>query len=291
MKKFICFMEKALFLIGFDFHGRFDGFPEKLKALMILRCFNFGLMVLSFIQAITYCFKSDWNDKQIVDTIVHGILFYTAFSRIHVLMKHLPSIRNMIFRINQVYKIELNGDFHLKGTNFMELMAKTGIRNVTFLSSLPILQLISGAVKMIIFWSKGEKPKHLFRYGLYFPFDPYDHLPWTYIYVAHVGWLSIFSSLIFDQMVVLCPTSYLAVCFEKLAEDFQEIIEKSKSSTQLMTRKKLRKCVDIHNQLIGFCNEINSFFQILILQISMLGPVIMAVLGYRAVVSKNSSNS
>lgn len=276
-----------MFLIGFDFHGKFDGFPEKLKALKILRCLNFGLMIISFIQAIIYCFKSDWNDKQIVDTIVHAIFFYTAFTRTFVLMRHLPKIRNMIFRINQVYKIDLNGDFHLQGTNFMELMAKTGFRIVTFLSSLPVLLLIVGAIKMFIFWLKSAKPTNLFKYGMYFPFDPYDHLPWTYFYVGYVGWLSIFSSVIFDQMVVLCPTSYLAVCFEKLADDFKEVIEKSSSSTLLKTRRKLRRCVDVHNQLIGFCNEINSFFRILILQFSILGPVIVAVLGYRAVVSSS----
>ena len=285
MEKFIYYIENTLLIIGFDFHGKFDGNLEKLKALKILRYSNFGLMILAFIQAITYCITSDWNDKNIVDTIVHAMFFYFAFSRTSVLMQNLPKIRHMIFRINQVYKMELNGDFHLKGRKFMKSMAKAGFGIVTLLSFLPILLLISGAIKMFIFWLKDEKSKDLFKYGLYYPFDAYDHLPWTYIYICYLNWLSIFSSVIFDQMLVLCPISYVAICFDKLADDFKVVIEKSKSSSMLKTRKKLKKCVDIHNQLIGFCNEINSYFRILILQFSILGPMILAVLTYRAFVS------
>lgn len=287
MKEFLNYIERSLFLIGFDFHGKFDGNPERSKALKIIRYSNFGIMVISFIQTLAYCIKSDWNDKHIVDTILHAIFFYIAFSRIYVLMKNLTKIRNMIFQINQVYKIDLNGDFHLEGAKFMELMAKIGFRIVTLLSFLPILLFISGLIKIAIFWSKSEKPTNLFNYGLYFPFDVYDHLPWTHIYICYVDWLSIFSSIIFDQLLVLCSISFVAICFEKLADDFQEVIERCKSETLDETRKKLKRCVDIHNQLIEFCNEINSIFRILILQFSILGPVIVAFLGYRAVVSNS----
>jgi len=227
MKRFILYLEKTLYLIGIDINGKFISNRVLSRRLKILRLTNLVFMAIVFLQALIYILNSDWNDPVIVDTILHAIFFNTAFSRILIFMIYIPEIKILINSVDQVYKNDLCKIANENRAALVESMSKIGVRMVNLLSSLPMIVFVSGSIKILVFWIRNEKPSHIFLFRLYFPFDPYDHLLWTHIYTCYVDWLSIFASQISDQLLVLVTTSYITACFEKLADNIKEIIDKA----------------------------------------------------------------
>jgi hypothetical protein len=91
-------------------------------------------------------------------------------------------------------------------------------------------------------------------------------------------------ALLGNQLMV-STTVFLSMCFEELAYEVKDVINKSKDRSFLDTKKKLRNSVQIHQQLIDYSKELNSLYGMSMLYIFMQASSLVGIYVFFAVVS------
>lgn len=285
MRKYFQLIKKFLLPLGFDVDGKFRESPRISRGLFLLKWINLVVMIIGLVQIWLFVFFGDFSDALYLQTVL-----IAAFGTQGVL-KFVIFIRNIDRMIALQENIECCYNRKLSQARFEENLFFKYIKRFAIgvfyvnLSTVTCIHFIY-LIRIIIGFVTNSHPGTVFFYKLYWPFDGYDFLPLTFIYSFLVLTLFEISAFMIDQLAILATTS-LAICFEKLGDEIREIIDESDSRTFNETREKLTKCVDSHNQLIEFSNELNSIYGISLLTFVLQCSILVCILEFRTIVSKN----
>lgn len=190
----------------------------------------------------------------------------------------------LIRSIESCYKINFKFSIRGKGGKFVEKFGNVGVAVCGIFFAIPILKIIEGTVRMLISLYAHTRPEGLLLNILYWPFDPYDYLPWTFYYDMLKLFFAMAPALLGNQLMV-STTVFLSMCFEELAYEVKDVINESKNRSFLETKKKLKNLVQIHQQLIDYSKELNSIYGMSMLYIFMQASSLVGIYVFFAVVS------
>lgn len=284
MEKFLNIIQKSHLLIGFDFEGRFRNNNQISKFLTFIKYSNLIILITGFLQMLTYITSADSSDSLFMDTTLQLILSFHGIFKVISELLYFDGIKKFLSRIDEVYKTNLRGYSTENGNKLMDKMAKFTLAFYFASNMMPVLEFSSGLISYLLSHPEDMRTKPIFQFGCYFPFDKYNYLPWTLIYMLIIHLRILNTLTVFDQIAVF-KTLYLANCFERLADDLKEVIDGSNNRKLSETKKMLGNIVDVHNKLIAFCAELNEFYKYVLLLFGSGDAFIVAVVAYMSVVS------
>lgn len=284
MERNLKIIKKSLILLGFDIEKKFIENPLISNALKCLRLVTLVAVISTITQSFVFFYVSlldDPNKWRALTSMLYStnslLVFFSMF-------KNIDDMMELIRSIESCYKLKFKDNIRGHGGKFAEKFGKVGASVCGTFFAIPILKIFEGTVRMLISLYTGIRPQGLFLSILYWPFDPYDYLPWTFYYDMLKLFFAMAPALLGNQLMV-STTVFLSMCFEELAYEVKDVINGSRNRSFLDTKRKLRNSVQIHQQLIEFSKELNSLYGMSMLYIFMQASSLVGIYVFFAVVS------
>jgi len=288
MEIYLKFIKDTSLLLGFDLDNRLASKPKIAKALTIWKFLVPMFFIIILFQLFGNQHLPNLGYHQRIISFLTILVTIQGILRFFVIYMGISKMMNLIKRIDDLQKTRFQGRVSAHGTNFIQMIWKIGTITSRVIVFAPMLYVVIGNVKILISFIMKTPLDEIMVIGLYWPFDPYNYLPWTFIYIYVMEFLKTTTVLITDHVTIL-TTACLSLCFESLASEVEDIFKGAKNRAFRETKQKLIDFVEVHIQLRKLCDELNSLHGISLLTFFVLQSVVTCILGFEAMVSYGSN--
>lgn len=255
---YYCLITKIFLVIGFDFDGKYQKYKIVSFGLKLIKLINMICILLATFQCLTYFFSENLSDVGTLGSGAFGLYSVQTIVKIFVYFAAIDKFHQLTMDVIKTYKKfkpSKNDDkFFTKAYKYCPKIFFFNVFNLSFYS-------LIGLVKLTVAKWTGTSVGSVFPYKAYWPFDPYEYLPWTLFYNAYTNVMTDFVSMICEQLFVFV-VSHMVVSFERLGDELDVIIQQINRVPADVIKSKLPRCIDLHNELIGYSKVVNSLFGI-----------------------------
>lgn len=284
MQSYLKFIKDTSLLLGFDLDNRLESKPKVAKLLTIWKFIVPIFYVINLFQLFGYLHSPNLGYHQRIISFLTILVTIQGILRFFVIYMGIAKMMNLIKKIEKLQKTRFKENHSVSGSKFIEIIQKIGTITSRVIVFAPMIYVIIGNVKIFISFVMKTPLDEIMVIGLYWPFDPYNYLPWTFIYIYLMEFLKTTTVLITDHVTIL-TTACLSLCFESLANEVEEIFKGAKNRSFRDTKQKLIDFVEVHIQLRTLCDELNGLHGISLLTFFVLQSVVTCILGFEAMVS------
>jgi hypothetical protein len=276
---YLKFIKRILLVLGFDFDN--DSKPLVALSLKLWKYLNAFLMTIGTIQLWTFIIEHNRSENSTIDlaTIIMGVIGTQAVVKVLILIKKIGQMSSFWRKVWNFHETNY-GEVNQDGTR---LFKRYFIGSVASMGLSMSINFLRQAITILMLAIGHKQHGNIFQHSLYWPFDPYDHLPWTFIYQSLIKDTWLITTIVLDQMSILI-TALLALCFERFGEEIKDVIGKTPENE---LKVKFGKCIEKHVELIAYFNELNSLYGLQNLVFIVQESTIICLLGYVFIVSNN----
>lgn len=247
-------IKRSFIIMGFDYDLSFQNSPFKLLALNFLKLLNIICLIISTMQCLISVITESISDPRTLGTVAFSVYSIQTLGK---LLFYLIASEK-VSRLSKDVRVTYNKFKHSEGNEkFFRKSSKVCSRIFLFNNiNLGAYSLI--ALVRVIQSNIMQKPiDDIFPVRTYWPFDPFDYLPWTLLFNAYTNVMTNIVSMIAEQIFVFVVAHMIAI-FDSLNDELMKIIEEIDKESIQVTKKKLEGCIVIHNELIGHAKRVNS---------------------------------
>ena len=283
MQIYLKFIKDTSLLLGFDIDNRFASKPYLTKILTFWKFLVPAFYIINLFQLFGYLHSPNLSYHQRIISFLTILVTIQGILRFLVLYLGIAKMMNLIRKINELQRIRFKEQLSAHGNKFLKLIWTIGTVTSRVIVFAPLVYVVIGSFKILISFVMKTKLDEIMVIGLYWPFDPYNYLPWTFIYIYLMEFLKTTTILITDHVTIL-TTACLSLCFESLSSEVKEIFESAKNRSFNGTKQKLIDFVEVHIQLRKLCDELNGLHGISLLTFFVLQSLVTCILGFEAMV-------
>jgi hypothetical protein len=276
-------IKKIFLFFGIDMDGRFEGRAHILRFLAIWRRIILLFMVIGVIQIWVHLIGSPSNELQYLTTISIGMLGLQSSLKVYMMNRHNHEMKAHISKIHNFHALNY-GQLNNESEKFLNTIFRCNLAIFIFIMTSCNLVFVVDFIKVMVSSIQGTKAEIQFVYALYLPFDEADHQLFTCFYIMALLNTIDLGSFVIDQITAYTVV-FLSICFDRLGEEFREVIDGSEVRAFRETKKMLASCIDKHNQLIEICGEVNSIYGISLLVFTLQSSMLICMLGFQILVS------
>jgi hypothetical protein len=275
---------RMIFLFfGVDMDGRFEGNPRISRALTIWRRFIPVFMTLGMVQIWIKLLCFTPAGKTFLTTFFVGVLGFQSLLKSYMMNQRIDEMTFQLSKIHAFHTVNY-GQLDTKGEKLIKLVYRCCFGMFVFLVVSCNLIYFVNLIKIIVDGSLGMKTIIKYGFKIYWPFDESNHRIIVLLYTSLLLNVIEFCTFVIDQMSTY-TAAYLAICLDRLGEEFRELIDGSDARAFRETKKMLAACIDKHNQLIEICEKVNSIYGISLLVFTLQASMAVCFMGFNVLVS------
>jgi hypothetical protein len=274
-------IRKILLFLGFDFDNKYESRPFVAIPLKLWKYVNTVLMAIGMIQLMIFMMNRNQTADSTIDltTVIMAVIGTQAVIKDMILIKKLDDMTLFLKKV-KFFHYSNYGEINKDGAR---LLKRYFIGSVSSMGLSMAINVLRQIVTLVMLALGHKQHGNVFNYSLYWPIDPYDYLPWSFIYQSLIKDTWLITTIVLDQMTI-ATTTLLALCYEQLGKEIKQVIARTPENE---LKVKLGECIDKHVELIAYFNEFNSIYGLQNLVFIVQESTIICVLGYVFIVSIN----
>ncbi|KAG5683510.1 hypothetical protein PVAND_012784 [Polypedilum vanderplanki] len=268
-----------LLFFGFDIDGQLKDYPKFNKVLKHWTRFVLVILIVANIQIWTFVCIHSTTDLFYLMTIHFGLTSFQALFKLISLRLNWNKMTSLYKNIKTFYSSNY-GQRSLENTKFINFLNRFIAAFFTSIISAVLVTYLSESFQMLldfIFETNTDLKNFI---GFYWPIDNIYKYRWFIIsYTTLLLLLNTSVAFMIDEFMLL-TVGNLAICFDRLGDEVQNIIDESEDRAFHDTKEMLEKFIDKHNQLIEFSNDINSTFAIVSFLFIIPASIAICIIGF-----------
>jgi hypothetical protein len=274
MKKFLKAIDKMMLVLSFDVNGQFADRPRVRNLLIAIKFFNFFVLIAELCKMLGFVLQNEHKSIGELSTVITLVHTINAIVKYVVFLCIVQKIKTSMTKLEVFYDENFQG----RNCKVLKVVPRLGV----------YLFLVDyGSIAIQLSWRFAQfawahyngTESRLFLYPSTWPFDPFAYWPITFCYHVYFLHILMTTTFVLNQMVIY-STAYLVASFDHIADDVTDVIEGALKRSFLETRNKWKKLIDIHSELIGYYQRINSLFGISLLVLMLASSIVICILGY-----------
>jgi hypothetical protein len=287
MDSYFNFIRKIFLTFGFDIENKYKG---RWRVSIPMNIFKYTILIyllLGVLQCWIYSIALRFSTKGSLKTAMVGFFSMRSFLIFLIFIFKLEDIVRLMKTIDNTYMNFKDSStvnaffkqtqkfakwvFYVNMTSIWSYGLSAGMNYVTYLA-----------------YPTGDMSEIL-SYELFWPFNILDHLPYVIVHMCAFGHLFQVATLAMNQLLIY-STIYLSTCFDRLCEDIRETINDSDKRPFEESKQKLKKCAEIHNNLVESAGALNALFGPFLVLFIVEASILICFLGFLAIVSDNKES-
>jgi hypothetical protein len=281
--KFLELIRKLFLISGIDIDGRFQSRPRIARFLSIWRRFIPVFIIVGVFQIWIKIIFFPSGDSINLTTFLLGMLGLHVIFKLYMMNKHNAEMMTQLSQIHEFHTINY-GQLHTKSEKLLKFIYRQAYSVIVLTLISCQLIYISLITHLLFDAIQGVETEIQFLFQLYLPFAETDHRIFVTFYTMALQNSISVSTFVVNNLATYTVT-YLSICFDRLTEEFREVINGSDARAFRETKKMLAAFIDKHNQLIEICEKVNSIYGTTLLIFTVQVSMLICMMGFHILVS------